>query len=430
MIQLLQHQKDIIKDDRKHAGLWLGTGSTKTAISLLLARGKTLVICLKQQAEEEKFQKEAEKFEIKDIELTVVSKERLKKDLQNLLKVKWDTVIIDELQKITSGLSTQTQVRKGVRIPKMSQLYKDTLTFLSHTRPERFYCLSATPNTKAMRVLATRWVFAAAKGTPIHNWEYFDFLEKYYREVQFGMFRKDYKERKDEMLQAELTKEMQSYGYVGKLDDWFDVPPQVQKTEYVSMSAEQKKAIKEMEAQQLEDMQRVARERAIQNGVLYDYVVTTEEGVDRIERVAKTFSNEKTDRIVELAEEFPRLLVFARYTAQIEMIKERLVENGYDVVTLTGKTKDRKNAILEADKRDCIVIAQSQISEGYELKTFRCTVFASKSAMAEDYIQAMGRTLRADALHKNLFVHLVVKGGADERCHKTILSGKDFQEKL
>jgi hypothetical protein len=77
-----------------------------------------------------------------------------------------------------------------------------------------------------------------------------------------------------------------------------------------------------------------------------------------------------------------------------------------------------------------VVIAQSQISEGYELKTFRCTVFASKSAMSEDYIQAMGRTLRADALHKNLFVHLVVKGGADERCHKTILSGKDFQERL
>lgn len=42
---LYEHAQKIVDEDKPVAGLFLGTGSTKTRISLFLARGATLVIC-------------------------------------------------------------------------------------------------------------------------------------------------------------------------------------------------------------------------------------------------------------------------------------------------------------------------------------------------------------------------------------------------
>lgn len=86
-----------------------------------------------------------------------------------------------------------------------------------------------------------------------------------------------------------------------------------------------------------------------------------------------------------------------------------------------------------ADKIDaCIVIAQADISSGYEILSCRCTVFVSKSYRYTSYEQALGRTVRAKNAEeaKNLYIHLLVEGGVDEDCHDTIMSGVDFSEKL
>ena len=79
---------------------------------------------------------------------------------------------------------------------------------------------------------------------------------------------------------------------------------------------------------------------------------------------------------------------------------------------------------------ECIVIAQTSISAGYELPSFPCVIYASKSYRYVDYEQSLGRVLRANALKKNLYIHLVVEDGVDEACHDTIMSGQDFQEKV
>jgi hypothetical protein len=46
------------------------------------------------------------------------------------------------------------------------------------------------------------------------------------------------------------------------------------------------------------------------------------------------------------------------------------------------------------------------------------------------YEQGLGRIMDSQHIKKNLFIHLVVKGGADESCHNAMMSGQDFQEKL
>jgi len=142
------------------------------------------------------------------------------------------------------------------------------------------------------------------------------------------------------------------------------------------------------------------------------------------------FKSNKIDYILARAQEFPKLLIFANYTAQILEIAKHLRKEGYNVSVLNGKTKDRSFIRTVNDSPEPhIIVAQSSISSGYELPTFPCVIYASKSWRFVDYEQSTGRVLRANHLKKNLYIHLVVEG-CDKDCHDSIMSGQDFQEKL
>ena len=97
---------------------------------------------------------------------------------------------------------------------------------------------------------------------------------------------------------------------------------------------------------------------------------------------------------------------------------------------LNGATKDR-SFIQKVDKSPDphIIVAQCSISSGYELPSFPCVIYASKSFKYVDYEQSIGRVLRSNKLKKNLYIHLVVEG-CDKDCHDMIMTGQDFQEKL
>ena len=122
--------------------------------------------------------------------------------------------------------------------------------------------------------------------------------------------------------------------------------------------------------------------------------------------------------------------MFANYTAQIEQIAKALRAEEYQVSVLNGATKDRTFIKRVNDSPEPhIIVAQSSISSGYELPTFPCVIYASKSWRYVDYSQSLGRVLRANKLKKNLYIHLVVTG-CDKDCHDAIMAGDDFQEKL
>jgi len=171
--------------------------------------------------------------------------------------------------------------------------------------------------------------------------------------------------------------------------------------------------------------------RTIENGVLYGKQIEAMNGkTDRMINQTKIFKSHKIDYILERALEFPKLLIFANYTAQIMEIEKALKEEGYNVSTLTGATKDRSFIrTVNESSLPHIIIAQSSISSGYELPSFPCVIYASKSWRYVDYEQSLGRVLRSNHLKKNLYIHLVVKG-VDMDCHKAIMNGQDFQEKL
>lgn len=415
---LYEHQKKIIAEDKKKVGLFMGTGSAKTRTALELAEGKVLVICPKQQREDRTWQRNAEEFGLK-LDLTVISKEDLRSGWQKLDR--YDTVIIDEVH-CNLGISPMPKQKNGKSVLNSSQIFSATLQYLRNHPPKRFYPCSATPTPKPLAM----WGIAKLFG---EEWDFYTFRSRFYKEIRVGINRRIWVDKKDDVTKSDVAKLVQKFGYTGSLNDFFDVPEQTHRTVHIEPTTEQKKAMAEITYSEADPLVRRSRLRTIENGVLYGKKIESTGGKEDILKNKVTiFPSKKIDYILERAIEFPKLLIFANYTAQIMEIAKAL--EGYNVSILTGATKDRANLILDAEKaKEAIVIAQCSISSGYELPSFPCVIYASKSWQYVHYEQSLGRVLRSNHLKKNLYIHLVVKG-CDEDCHKAIMSRQDFQEKL
>ena len=418
-IPFYEHQKRIIAEDKKKCGLFLGTGASKTRIALEMAEGKTLVICPKQQRDDEMWLRENKKWETNK-DLTVISKEDLRKGWTSLPA--YDTVIIDECHNNLGVMPAYVQ-RKGVQRPKASQIFEATQKFLKKYPPKRLYLLSATPVPKPLSC----WAIGTLLG---QEWDFNQFREIYYTEIRMGL-RRIWIPKKGDAIKQRLASLVQRLGYTGGLNDFFDVPEQSHKVVEIELTGEQNRAIKELMYAEADPLVRRARLRTIENGVLYGKkIVSINEKIDTMSANTILYPSKKIDYILERAMEFPKLLIFANYTAQIMEIEKALRAEGYNVSTLTGATKDRTFIKKVNDSPEPhIIIAQSSISSGYELPSFPCVIYASKSWRFVDFEQSLGRVLRANHLKKNLYIHLVV-AGCDKDCHDTIMSGQDFQEKL
>ena len=422
--QLFQYQKDLIEKykPKKKWGLWLGTGTTKTVIALKMAEGKTLVIVPKILRMGRVWEKTNEEFET-NVDLTVVSKEEFKKKQKELTG--FQTVIVDEAHYFFSGLSPETKVVKGVSIPKMSQLFMSLVEFIKRENPEKLYLLTATPFSKPMSVFAVGLLFGV-----FTREQFWTFRARYYTEVKMG-FRSMWLPKKDSRSYQELLHILSKLGIFGKLSDFFDVPEQTEIVKFCYLTPEQKKEIAEIKQTEADPMAVRARIRTIENGILYQDSIVSMQGKEiTMGKSTKFFKNEKIAHILELAQEFEKMVIFANWTGQIQYIENVLKDEGYTVLLLTGQSKNRETVIEEAEKAEkVIIIIQSTISAGYGLPSFPCCVFASKNWQHLHYDQAKGRILRAGHLKKILYGHLVLKDGVDEDCHKSIMGGKDFYEK-
>lgn len=416
---LFEHQKKVIDDNKLWTGIFTGTGSMKTRTSLELAQGKTLIICEKQGRDDRTFQDNAKKFGINK-NITVISKEDFRRDAEILSY--FDTVIVDECHNFL-GVYPETRQKNHVPIPKTSQLFEKLLWYVQTKKPERFYLLSATPSSKPMHVYAAGVLLGK-------DWDFFTFRETFYIQRKMGPYRSIWLPKKDKVLKERLALALQKLGYTGALIDFMDVPEQTKLVKYFGLTPAQKDVIKLLKASEADPMAIRTATRTIENGVLYGADIEAVDDItDKIVRKTTHFSSEKIDYIVEKASEFKKMLIFATYTGQIHAIADSLMKEGYKPTIITGKLTDRSTVFKEADaSNESILIVQSSISAGYELPSFPVVIYASYSNRVLHKIQGDGRVLRGNALKKNLYVSLVIKGGLDEQCYKTIESGVDFNE--
>ncbi len=406
---LFQHQARIIDEDPVRTGLWLGTGSGKTRIAVCLARGSTLVICPKTQKLDRNWEREVQKLKL-SLELTVVSKEEFRRDHATLPA--FQTVIVDEAETCL-GVMPITRQRKKQTIPKASQLFEALETFLERTKPSRLYLATATITRSPMTV----WAAGKLLGK---NWDFYQWRDVFYTRLPMPG-REVWSPKNSEECKDRLAKAVQSIGYVGRLEDYFDVPEQTFKIDWVDLTPEQKKRINEIKIEFPDPIVALGKRLQIENGVLNGDEYTASELI----------KSNKDDRILHYAEEFPKLIIWAKFTNQINHYENILTKKGYNVYTLTGATNDREQLFKTLrDKNSYILIAQAQISAGWELPQCPVMVFASRTYSVADYLQAQGRIQRTNAIKKNLYINLISRGGIDEAVNDSLENKKDFSERV
>lgn len=420
--ELLAIQQKIVEEDRPKTGIFLGTGVGKTLVGLLLAR-KTcdiLVIAPKQQMLDQTWQKNDKKFGIGNT-IDVINYDMFWRKPE--LWRKYGAVILDEGHRAL-GVLPEYRQRNRQQIPKASKIHEAIVQYLRQYPPDRLYVCTATPMGKPMNV----WALARILGK---HWDFEKFRAAFYFKTMMGR-REVWMPRKDEATRQRLALAVQGLGYTGSLNDFVDVPEQTHRDIRIPLTDEQRRAIKTLEEDEADPLVRRSRLRTIENGILYGKKIESlNEREDVLVKETKHFKNAKIDYILERAEEFPKLFVFAAYTAQVEAIAAALRAEGFEVKTVTGQTKNRETVFEELEQMERgVAVVAAQICEGYRVPSAPCMIFASKSNRFVHYDQGKGRILDGQHLKKNLYLHLVVPGGADHDCHEAIMSGADFQERL
>lgn len=444
------HQQEVIDEkdrpDRLRFCNFRGTGSGKTRTTVAIAEGPTLVICPKTQADEQIWEKEWH-FQKRTYPLVVLSKEKFKKlvvenrdQLINVCGFMPVTVIIDEAHTV-AGIQPETRQKNYQQYPKTSQIYAAVVHYLDHVQPKRIYPLTATPAASPMslyglgRIIGKNWDYwqfreAFYYRTKLRGWE--RWLPKFRRKIWPGA-KPDVAAQIMQQKKASIelaAKTIESLGYTGTLQDWFDVPDQTFKTHVVGATTQQEKLYKELKKDYPDPLVQAGKRQRLEQG-LYDVVETTPDlatGEVLVDKYTDFVKENKTAAIEEYQQQFGRVVVFARYTAQIDRLAKHFKDLGVEVFVLTGATKDRKATIEAANaSKECVFLAQCQISAGWELPDFPCMIFASLNYSFVDYDQAKGRILRANNLKKNLYVFLIT-GNGDKMVKQVIDEKQDFSE--
>ncbi len=408
MSNLYKHQQDLIdlNPSKRLVAFGCGCGKTRTVLELARKNGwSVLVAAPKTQALDKTWEREALKIGF-NLPLTVISKEKFRKDWKNY---KADCLILDESHCFT-GVSSMTRYRKKIEIPRASQMFEAVEAWITENKPQGLYLCSATPFPQPMALYAIMKLFG-------EEMDYFAFRRRFYSFVP-SIGRGVWLPKKDKISEQELVSIAKKYGTFGRLQDFTDVPEQTHKPVEVGMTPVQKRLEKELSLLYPEPIVRIGKRHQVEQG-LFEQGEPVEEW--------------KTSEIVALADEFDKLLVFARYTKQIDMLEKKLKKEfkGRDILVLDGRSVNRRDLLTLAEdpNRKTIILAQTQVSTGYELPSFRCTVFASMSYSFVDHTQAIGRTLRINALAKNVYIYLL-SGEIDKAVHACIERKNDFNELL
>jgi superfamily II DNA or RNA helicase len=133
----------------------------------------------------------------------------------------------------------------------------------------------------------------------------------------------------------------------------------------------------------------------------------------------------KDKKITEISRGYRKVVIVAYRRDEIDRLYKKLSKER-ETFVLDGRTGDVEQVISAAEASDeCYIIIQSGIGAGFELHTFSCMIFQSKSYPVRDHIQMKGRIRRVESLKPVIYYHLL-GGRCDTMIHKSIETGKDF----
>lgn len=369
-----------------------GSGKTNALLALVQKNARNVLIIVPKGLREQ-WSVKVREFGV-GVPARIVTKEEFRRDAATMGG--YDAVVIDELHHF-SGYK--------------SQMHKALVKYLKRTQPRFVWSGTATPYRREPFNI---YALALIHGVVL---DWIRFRGEYYQPRYLGV-RMIWEPRTDEETRKRLWELLAQFSDFVKLEDCFDMPEQLdEEPEMLELSAEQKKAIKELRLVETNPLVLCGKIQQIESGFMYGDEFTP----------TRHFETAKKARIIELAEENPKLLVFCRFTEQIHAIARDLKTEGYNVLTITGENSAEHFTVSQKaeDTSACVLIAQESCATGWETPSFPVVVYASMNYGLLDMIQSRGRVIRANKLSRHVFVYLL--GGAVDKAVVECLGRKaDF----
>jgi len=402
-MKLYQHQANILDSNPPKKLLAWSCGIGKTLALAKLAEkngGKWLIIATKLLVDQ--WEDKLKEYNI-NLDCQIIHKELFKKLAPTLPRM---NVIIDESHYF-SGMH-------GFR--KKSAMLKMMLAYIKRHNPEFIYLGTATP------YLSTPWNIFAQANILGHNWNYMKFKNMFFQDVPMGqrfpvpILRKYVTTNSGEVIPVSVAIErlVRAIGDVVRMEDCFDIPEQLFKDEYLKLTKEQVTAI-----ENLDDIAAIARwskAHQICGGTLKSDGYTED----------KFYSSEKVDRIMELTEQYKKMIIVCKYNNEIEYLSKKI--KAKNIVVINGATKNKYDLIKKTDAKDeSIILVNSACSEGWEAPRTPIMVFYSIPFSLKDYSQIAKRILRANHLKKNVYISLIIKNSIDNDVKTSMDKKEDFK---
>lgn len=400
---LYKHQEKVIKEASNKWGLWfrMRVGKTPTAIRLATSRAKSaLIICPKGLTEQ--WKSEIKQWcDVDDYEFKIISKETFRRDWDKLKR--YDAVIIDECHRAFANYK--------------SQLFRAGYNYLEKHNNQYLWLLSGTPFT------ATSWSVYSYGKLMGKSWDWHHWFRTFFYTVKMGK-RSIPVPRKgmDDKLQLILK----NIGTVIDLKDVTEVVDDEDIFEYFDINKEQKKVI-----DNLTDTASIVK---------YTHIHEIESGVLKSDGYNDDLQIEcdKDKRIMELVEETDKIIIVARYLSQIDKYAKLLVKKNLFVIR-GGTTETASEIAVRAEKSDkAVLLIQGDTCDGYSLKSFDLTVFASLSYSFVNYDQIRFRTKAMDKKTPNTYINLITRDktisnfrcSMDQAVYNSVSKKQDFSIKL
>lgn len=397
-MQLYEHQQRIVDLNPERFLLAHSMGTGKTITSLALAKKNnvcTLIVVPKPVRK-----KWAKAMVDMGVDGDVLTREQFRKLAPTLNGSRYQALIIDEAH---YGFSNQKAL-----------LFKKTHAFIKEWNIKFLWLLTGTPYTSSPMSV---YGLATLLG---YKWNYFEFRNRFFYEQWFGQ-RSVWQPKTDPETREALAELVRRIGSVVRLDECVDVPDQIVEVEVFEKNKEQEAAESMVQGDESNPLVRTTKYHQIASGVQ----IGTEFTGDLY------YDCEKNDRIVEYAEETPKLIVFSRYNIHLNRLYDILTKKGIPCAVVNGKTDDKEAVFTEAENSErFVLLINASCSVGYELPSFDTVLFASLSYSFVDYVQAQGRVLRINALKKNLYVVMITEGSVDEAVWQSIQNKQDFNDTI
>lgn len=380
---LYQHQIKFLQANPDVAMLvhGLGSGKTRTYCEWAKKRLPLEPLFVVPKGLKENQRRECEKWGL--TKYKIISKEEFKRDCKSLTN---QVLIIDEADHFFSPMFK-------------SQLSKALRWYIDNKHPNLLMG-SGTPYR------SSSWNIFVAGYFLGHKWSFQKFKYEFFDEIHMG-FRVIPKPKKGS--DEKLKKIIANIADVFRVEDGFDIPPQIDETVHTGETKEQIQAHKSN--QEILPIVRFTQDHQIESGI----------GLDK-----KPINNTKLELIRQYAIDESKIAVVCRYRAQLDHYAKTLTSEGHNVFQIHGDVKDRSGVLDQVASSDrCVLLLQSATCEGYEAPSIPLMIFASLDFSYRNYQQVKGRIHRMNNLKKNVYVHLIA-GSSDKAIMQAMSNKSDF----